>query len=212
GVEHKRLQDVCAELGVVATLIVEEVDLQLVLDRDDAEDALGDLLRLELLPDAADRPSERDVTVDGRHGDRAGIDLRVPRQRFLDVGAYVIVPGHLCLHLRTSVQCAHRAVARRHADFTQSGEDAGRRSRRGLRDFYLRQLRDWKASLDLRRSSPTGSRTTPGRAAGRSHAHTPAVETASRSRATSAGAAASTAPPPTLPPSSQTSPSRHPRH
>jgi uncharacterized protein (DUF2252 family) len=62
------------------------------------------------------------------------------------------------------------------------------------RDFYGRQLKDWKGSAEIERMVPKGWPRTAGCAAGRWPARTPAAATASRSPPTSAAATSSTAP------------------
>ena len=67
------------------------------------------------------------------------------------------------------------------------------------RDFYVRQLWDWKTSVDLDAISPPGSSCTGRLAAGRSHGRMHAPVTGSRSRHISARATSSTVPSPTSP-------------
>ena len=67
------------------------------------------------------------------------------------------------------------------------------------RDFYVRQLWDWKVSADVERMTPTGLAAYGRSAAGRSRAPTRAAATASRSRPISAPARSSTARSPASP-------------
>jgi hypothetical protein len=93
-VEHQRLKDVAAKVGVVALVVVQQLDLQLVVDGEHAEDALGGLLRLTLLAKAADRPAHRDCAAVRRDGDRGAVELGVPEELVADVCSQLGVEGH----------------------------------------------------------------------------------------------------------------------
>ena len=68
------------------------------------------------------------------------------------------------------------------------------------RDFFVRQLRDWKLSLKMETMIPHGTRQYGNRTAGRWREHKPAPEAASRSPPTSAAPTCSTGPSPSSPP------------
>lgn len=68
--------------------------LELILDRNHAEDPRCDFLRYSLLLNASDRAAKRDVTVVDAHCDRVRIDRRLPRELLLDVCSDVAVPWH----------------------------------------------------------------------------------------------------------------------
>ena len=74
--ECQRVQDVAAEVCVCAPFVVHDLHVELVVDVLDAVDALRVLLRLVLLPQAADRAAKRDDAFLGRDGDRGAVDLR----------------------------------------------------------------------------------------------------------------------------------------
>jgi hypothetical protein len=80
--------------GVVAPLPVEQLHLQVVLDRDDAVHPLGGVLGLALLAEAAHGAAQRDATVVRRDGDRVVVELGVPVELVADVCGEVGVPGH----------------------------------------------------------------------------------------------------------------------
>ena len=72
------------------------------------------------------------------------------------------------------------------------------------RDFYLRQLHDWKGSVDVEVMEPPGANSMPNCAAARLRGRTPARAIASPSRPTSAAATGSIARSPSSPPTTPT--------
>ena len=77
-------------------------------------------------------------------------------------------------------------------------------NRRGARDFYVRQLRDWKGSADMGDIIPVGPQSTARSAAGPWPGPTPARGTGSPSPPTSAAARCSPRPSPPSPSSTRT--------
>src|SRR6516165_11452003 len=64
-VEYERLEDVSAQLGVLTPVLVQDPHLKLVVDGSDPVNALGGLLGLALLSEAADGSAQGDVAAAG---------------------------------------------------------------------------------------------------------------------------------------------------
>src|SRR3954447_6611523 len=94
GVQHQRLQDVAAQVGVLTALLSHELHVDLVLDGHGPPDPLRRLLGLPLLAEAAHRSAQGHYAVVRAHRDRLGVDLRVPEQLVDDVGhQFLVVHG-----------------------------------------------------------------------------------------------------------------------
>jgi hypothetical protein len=74
--------------------VVHDPDLEVVVHARDAVDALGGLLRLELLGKAADGPAERHISLVDVDGDPSLVHLGVPSELVADVSLEPVV-SHL---------------------------------------------------------------------------------------------------------------------